>query len=110
MVYKKADLDFLRSLVREKDSQVRNKLLCKASNSNLKLLFECAKNLLCGNIKISDRRRRNIQCHKDHIRVLASKKINKTKKIKLMQTGGFLPGFLSILTPIVLSSIAELLV
>ena|SRR6266404_2983604 len=102
------DLVFLKQLVKTKN---RNNLIKEASKSNLNLLYQCAKNVLVGNIPLNKRKKKKLSRFKKHFRILASKTVGAKRKLKILnQKGsGLLPGLLSVLTPIIISSIAEII-
>jgi len=103
------DIDFLRALIRAK-SNVRRQMLKQATSSNLGLLLECVKNILVGNIPISDKKKKQLTKHKHKLRFLALRQYNLKNKLRVLnQTGGSLPAILSVLTPTIVTAIAELI-
>ena len=74
---------------------VRRHILRHSSPEFLKVLSECALNILKNNIVLSKREKAKLVRHKSIIRKLASKKINtKTRNRILLHKGGFLLNFL----------------
>jgi hypothetical protein len=63
----------------------------------LKFIFELAINLLNQNIPVPQEIRKKLEPHKSKIRRLSQKNSTIKEKRKIVQTGGFLPLFLSTL-------------
>ena len=77
----------------------RNKWIKRHLDKDLILcLCECCKNLLVGNIPISQKKKKELAKSKKEIRQLANKEISIKKKKKIIQQGGFLS---TLLGPIV---------
>ena len=103
------DVEFLRALIKS-SAKKRKQLLKGATNSNLRLLLECVKNILVGNIPISQQKKKQLNRHRYKLRFLASRRNNLKKKLGVLnQTGGSLPAILSVLTPTIVTAIAELI-
>lgn len=85
----------------------RKQLLKKLTNEKLKIVCECALNLLRGNIPVTKSQKAKLQKHKAALRKLASKKLPLFKKKRvLLQKGS---GFLGILLPTALSLLSSII-
>jgi len=64
-----------------------------AGNGEIRVLSECAKNLLLGNIPMSNAHKLKLKSHKGKIKMLALKKNSISKKRRMLQRGGgvFIP-------------------
>ena len=72
----------------------RKTLLQKATPETIKLLSDCALNILKGKILLTQHEKKRLQPHKKKLRTLANKKSSVKTKKKILQQGGFLPAFL----------------
>ncbi len=72
----------------------RKVLLQQAKPEAIKLLSECALNILKGKILLTQEEKRRLQPHKKKLRTLANKRGSIKTKKKVLQQGGFLPPFL----------------
>ena len=72
----------------------RKTLLQKATPEMIKLLSDCALNILKGKILLTQHEKKRLQPHKKKLRTLANKKSPMKTKRKILQQGGFLPAFL----------------
>ena len=72
----------------------RKVLLEKASSEVIKLLSNCALNMIKGEMILTQQQKSALRPHKNKIRQLANKRVSLKKKKKILQSGGFLPPFL----------------
>ncbi len=72
----------------------RKTLLQQAKPEVIKLLSDCALNILKGKLLLTQQEKRKLQPHKKKLRTLANKRTSVKAKKKLLQQGGFLPAFL----------------
>ena len=84
-------------LLKEASSKVRKKILKNCDNNLLCCLCECAKNLLKGNVPLTEAQKKKLHRYKKKLRYLVSKKTRKAAKKRLIQTGGFIG---ALLTPV----------
>lgn len=77
----------------------------KCNKEFLDCVSECAKNVIKGNVPLSDRQKTNLRRRKKDLRALSVKKTSLRKKRKILQKGGFLTALL----PPVLSILSSLL-
>ena len=90
------------------DSENRHALLKRADPRLVKNICECALNVLCGNISLSETQKKKLRKHANALRHLAAPgKSLKTKKKFIVQRGGGL--LLPLLAPIIGNLIASLL-
>ncbi len=69
-------------------------LLQKATPEVIKLLSDCALNILKGSILLTQQEKAKLQPHTKKIKTLANKRTSIKTKKKILQQGGFLPAFL----------------
>ena len=74
--------------------RIRKVILQNSNGPLLKLLSECAYNILRGNVPLTSDQKRNLRKHKECLRAVASKGTKKTKKSALLLQGGFLSALL----------------
>ena len=84
---------FLKLLHKAKPAY-RKTLLQEASPEVIKLLSDCALNILKGSILLTQQEKRRLKPHKKKLRTLANKRTSIKTKKKILQQGGFLPPFL----------------
>ena len=100
------NIDFLRVL-KKSNSKQRRAILQAADNQLLKAICECVINVLRGTVKINPKQKTQLKRYKASLRELADKGVPlKKKKKTLVQKGG---GFLSIILPTVLQTLASIL-
>lgn len=80
-------------------------ILRGADKDLLQCLSECAHNVILGNVPLTTSQKAQLTKYKRQLRNVANKKTALKKKVKLVQTGGFLPALLapllgSIITPL----------
>jgi len=76
---------------KEKEKMVKK---LKSDKEFVKCLCECAKNIIKGNVKLSDSQREKISRRKQSFRKLALKKTSLKEKQQIVQSGGFLGALL----------------
>lgn len=76
--------------------KVQKKLLSKINKDNdfVKCLCECAKNIIKGNVNLTDKQREKIRRRKKSFRKLSVKKTSLREKRRIVQSGGFLGALL----------------
>ena len=76
--------------------KLRKILLKKTSRDNdfVKCLCECAKNIIKGNVTLTDAQKNKIRRRKQSFRKLVLKKTSLKEKRRIVQTGGFLGALL----------------
>ena len=72
----------------------RKTLLQEAKPEVIKILSDCALNILKGKLLLTQQEKRKLQPHKKKLRTLANKRTSVKAKKKILQQGGFLPAFL----------------
>jgi len=76
----------------------------KCDREFLDCISECAKNVLKGNVTLTDRQKTKLRRNRNDLRALSTKKTALRKKRRILQKGGFL----SALLPPVLAILGEL--
>ena len=61
----------------------------------LKAISECSRNILAGNINLSDEEFKKLKRFKRHLREVSAKKTSQKKKKELIQKGGFLQALIA---------------
>ena len=84
---------YLKLLHRAKPAS-RKVLLQNATPEVIKLLSNCAINILKGSILLTQQEKAKLRPHKKKIKTLANKRTSMKTKKKVLQQGGFLPAFL----------------
>ena len=74
---------------------VRKIILQNSQGPLVKLLSECAYNILRGNVALTQTQKRNLKKHKDCLRAVASKKTRNNTKTALFMRGGFLSALIA---------------
>ena len=70
-------------------------MLRKHCNADfVRCICECVKNLLKGNVPLSPAQKKKLSSKKKHLREVVLKKTSLRKKLKLIQSGGFLGALL----------------
>lgn len=90
--------------IRKMGDRTKKEYVRKCNKEFLDCVSECAKNVIKGNVPLSDRQKTNLRRRKD-LRALSVKKTSLRKKRKILQKGGFLTALL----PPVLSILSSLL-
>ena len=85
---------YLRVL-QKSSPKMRQRLTKKnCSPEFIKCICECAKNVLIGNVHLSDQHKRQLKRHRRSLRKLALKRTSLKEKKKIVQSGGFLGALL----------------
>lgn len=79
--------------------KLRKALLADLPPEIVRLLSECALNILKGVITLKKKHKDKLRRHRKKLHLLANKKTSVKKKKEIIQTGGFLPGLLATLIP-----------
>ncbi len=77
-------------LLSEASPRVRRAILADCDKETLHCICECAKNVLKGNLPVSEAQFQELHRHKKNLRELIKKKTSLTKKWRIVQTGGFI--------------------
>ena len=102
-----AHLSLLKKLRKCKPSH--RKILIRDGGKSLQLcLRECAVNLLKGNIHLTKQQLNKLKKYKKQIREISKKKTSNKRRVKIEQTGGFLPALIAPVLGAVLGSITGL--
>ena len=72
----------------------RKVLLQEAKPAVIRMLSNCALNILKGSILLTQQEKKRLRPHKKKLRTLANKRTSLKTKKKILQQGGFLPPFL----------------
>ena len=87
---------FLQVLIKTKNAKLRKTILEHADPELIKALCECAQNILQGNVQMTPLEKTRLRKYKSKLRLIACKNVSvKQKRLKLQQTGGFLPALLA---------------
>jgi hypothetical protein len=105
----KRNIGFLRQL-KQASERKRRRLILATKPDHLKCITECAHNILCGNVRITNGQKKKLKRHAKYIRLLAKKHFSLPKKKRLLvQRGGFLPALIAPILGIVGSLLSEYL-
>ena len=97
---------YLTLLSTSKQKNRRNKLLDAANTNEIKAISECVKNIIEGNVPISDGDLKILKRHKQVLRSVARRCYSvKRKRVLLKQKGGFLISLL----PLALTALTKLI-
>ena len=88
-------------LLQKAPALLQKRILDKASSELIRCLFDCAHNVLQGNVNISRHHKQKLKPHKTKLRKLADRKVALKTKQRIIQKGGFLPILLSALAPVI---------
>ena len=103
----RVSLPYLQILAKCKP-KVRKAIIEHGSSNLVLSICECCYNVLKGTIPLTKIQKRRLSRYKEHLRALASKKVSRVKKKRLLtQKGGNL---LAALLPPVLSVLSSLLI
>lgn len=101
-------LPFLKRCQHTRCKKRFKSLIKTAGSGDILTLSECAKNLLLGNIPMTQNQKNKLKKYKNKIKILALKKNSISKKRRMLQRGGgaFIP-LLASLAGSLLSSIVQ---
>jgi len=85
--------------------KVKRDYVRKCDRGFLDCISECAKNVLKGNVPLSDRQKKKLRRNRKDLRALFVKKTTLRKKRRILQKGGFLTALL----PPILGVLANIL-
>ena len=91
--------------IRRMGDRARREYVRKCDTEFINCVSECAKNVIKGNVPLSDRQMTNLRRKRYDLRALSKRKTSLQTKRKILQKGGFL----SALLPPVLSVLGSLL-
>ena len=103
----KKHCDILKLLYQAKP-KVRAALIEDASPELLTCLAECSLNILKGNVPLDSSQKEKLRRQRHKLRLLASKKVSKTNKKKIIQKGGFLSALLAPIVGGILGTLPQL--
>ena len=86
-------------LLKKGNPGLQRAILGKCSNDLVKVICECALNVLHGTAPISNHHKNKLRKHKTKLRELANRKVSLKKKRKIIQSGGFLGALLGAIVP-----------
>ena len=89
------------------DSRTCKEVIKRSNNELIKVICECALNVLHGNVPLTPAQRKSLSKHKRTIRNLATKQPINKKKTILQKGGGFLPVLLGPILGILSSILAK---
>ena len=84
----KQNFQFLRKCARTRCRKKLNKLIKAAKPEQIRTLSESAKNLLIGNLPMTDAQKRKLSPFKNQIKYLALKRNSISRKKQMLQRGG----------------------
>jgi hypothetical protein len=87
-------VNLLRTLHKASSSQRQKLLKGSCSDDFVCCITECVKNLLKGNVPLNSAQKKKLASKKKVLRQIVLKKTSKSKKRKLIQSGGFLGALL----------------
>ena len=79
----------------------RNAIIDEGGKDLVCCICDCIKNVLRGNIPVSDEEKQKLKPYRHCLRKLAKKKMTDKKRRQLLQTGGFLDALIPILVTLV---------
>ena len=98
----------LLKMLHKAKPKMRLYLLKTFPNEVVKLLSECALNILKGNVILKKGQKARLRRHRKKLHTLADKKVTRAEKEKVIQTGGFLPQLLgTVIGPLVAPLVQE---
>ena len=77
-----------------KNANVKKRRLLLVNTDLVKAVCECSKNVINGNVSMSEGQRAKICRHRNKIRELAKKRVPLKRKRQIIQSGGFLGALL----------------
>ena len=103
----KKHLPLLQFLAKGKP-KIRKAIIDESGPEVIKVLCECAKNTLNGNIKLSPTQFKKLKRYKAPLRHLADKKTGVRKKKQILQKGGLLGALLGAVIPTLASVVGSI--
>lgn len=87
----------------------RKSMIKHAPPEVIHCVSECCHNVLKGNVPLSDTQKRKLQPNRQHLRLLADRRVPLHKKRKILnQKGGFLPILALTLAPMIADTVGKL--
>jgi len=86
-------LPILKKITRMGD-KARRRYVKNCDRALIDCFSECAKNVLKGNVKLTNRQFSRLKRQKTNVRALASRRTSLRKKRRIVQTGGFIQALL----------------
>ena len=101
------DKKALLRMLHKASPKLRKALLADLPPEIIRLLSECALNILKGTVTLKKRQKERLRRHRDKLRALAKNSTSLKKKKEIIQTGGFLPGLLAGIVPALLPPLLQ---
>ena len=101
------DKKALLQMLHKASPKLRKALLADLPPEVVRLLSECALNILKGTVTLKKRQKDRLRRHRDKLRALAKNSTPLKKKKAIIQTGGFLPGLLASIVPALLPPLVQ---
>ena len=87
--------------------KIQKAIVHESDEEVIKVLCECAKNTINGNIKLNPAQFKQLKCYYVLLKQLANKKTSTKKKKRILQKGGFLGALLAAAIPTITSVVAN---
>ena len=87
--------------------KLRKALLADMPPELVRLLSECALNILKGTVVLKKAQKERLRRHRKNLRTLAKQSTSLRKKKEIIQKGGFLPGLLAGIIPALLPTVVK---
>ena len=81
--------------IRKLGERAKREYVRKCDKEFVDCVSECAKNVIKGNVPLTDRQKTTLRRKRNDIRALSLKKTSLRKKRKILQKGGFLTALLA---------------
>jgi len=81
--------------IRKLGERAKREYVRKCNKEFVDCVSECAKNVIKGNVPLTDRQKTTLRRKRNDIRALSLKKTSLRKKRKILQKGGFLTALLA---------------
>ena len=99
------DKKILLRMLYKASPKLRRALLADLPPEVIRLLSECALNILKGTVTLKNKHKAKLRRHRKNLRILAQKRAPVATKKRVVQTGGFLPALLGALAPMFLGPV-----
>jgi len=86
--------------IRKLGKRAKREYVRKCDKEFVDCVSECAKNVIKGNVPLTDRQKTTLRPKRNDIRALSLKKNSLRKKSKILQKGGFLTALLGLVLSI----------
>ena len=102
------DKKVLLRMLYKASPKLRKALLADLPPEVVRLLSECALNILKGSVVLKKKHKDNLRRRRKNLHILAKKSTSTKKKKEIIQKGGFLPGLLAGLIPALLPAVGQI--